>query len=170
PVVRDQHHRALVLLQGERERVPHFQVEMVRGLVEQEQVGLLAHDQREREARTLAPRERAYRRERLVAAEAESAQKVAQLLLARLRVESCNMRKRALVVAQLLELVLRKVADGKPAPFRALPGYDRLDARQGLHEGRLAGAVASQQGDARAGEGGEGHGVEHRALAISETR
>src|SRR5690606_3615162 len=122
--------------------------QMVRGLVEQEQIGSLTHDQGEREPRALSAGERADRRQCLLAAETESAQKIAQLLLARLRIEPREVHQRAFVIAQLLELVLREVPDREPPPLRALAGSQRENVCERLHQRRLAGAVAAQESDA----------------------
>ena len=56
-VVGDRHHRALVLLQVALEPPHRLGVEVVRGLVEQQQVGGLQHQPAQRDAAPLAPRQ-----------------------------------------------------------------------------------------------------------------
>jgi hypothetical protein len=53
-VVRDEDHAAFVVLQREGQRFAHFEVEVVGRLVEQQQVGLGADQQGQRQARFLA--------------------------------------------------------------------------------------------------------------------
>ncbi len=53
-VVRDDDERAVVILQRLGERLAHLDVEVIGGLVQQQQVGLLPDEQREREPRFLA--------------------------------------------------------------------------------------------------------------------
>jgi hypothetical protein len=53
-VVRDEDHAAFVVLQRESQRFAHFEVEVVGRLVEQQQVGLGADQQGQRQARFLA--------------------------------------------------------------------------------------------------------------------
>ena len=50
-VVRDQQDRALIALQRNVERVDRFQIEVVRRLVENENIGLLQHELAEEQAR-----------------------------------------------------------------------------------------------------------------------
>ena len=113
--MRDDHQRAVVVLQRLGERLAHLDVEVVGRLVEQQQVRLLPDDQRKREPRLLAAGEVADRRGRHVAVEVEAAQEVAQLLLARVRLELPQVPQRRVLLAQLLDLVLREVAE------RAIP-------------------------------------------------
>ena len=53
-VVRHEHERAFELRQRDRQRLARFQVEVVGRLVEEQEVGPLPHDQRQREPRFLA--------------------------------------------------------------------------------------------------------------------
>src|SRR6185436_13143179 len=81
PIVRDQHDCAFVVLQRDCERLAHFEVEMIRRLVEQQQVRSPEADERQHQSRLLAARERPDRLEHAIAAEAETAEERAQLLL-----------------------------------------------------------------------------------------
>jgi hypothetical protein len=87
PVVAHQHHRALELVEGDAQRLARRQVEVVGRLVEEQQVGPLPDQHRQHQPRLLAARERADRLRHHLADEAERAEEVAQLLLARGRAE-----------------------------------------------------------------------------------
>ncbi len=124
---------------------------MVGRLVEQQQVGALPDDQRERQARLLAAGERGDGRGGHVAAEVEAAEEVAQLLLAHVGRQARQVQQRRGVVVQRLQLVLGEVADlqALAAPDAAVQRRERVGQR--LHERRLALAVGAQQADALAG-------------------
>ena len=94
PVVRYQHDRALVLLQSERERVAHLQIQVIGRLVQQQQIGPLPYQQCERQPGFLAPGKSCDRFERHVAAKIEAAEKIAQFLLARARIQPREMPQR----------------------------------------------------------------------------
>ena len=94
PVVGYEHDRALVFLQGERERMAHFQIQVIGRLVQQQQIGPLPHQQGQRQPGFLAPGKRRNRFERHVAAEIEAAEEIAQFLLARARVQAHKMAQR----------------------------------------------------------------------------
>ena len=113
PVVRHQHQRAFELGQRHRQRFARLEVQMVCRLVEQQEIGSLPHDERERQACFFTAREMLDRAGRHVAGEIEAAEIVAQLLLARLRRQAHEVPQRRLVVAQHLDLVLREIADGE---------------------------------------------------------
>ena len=49
----NQNQAALVFRERQRQRVPHIQVKVVGRFVEKQQVGLLAHDDGQRQARAL---------------------------------------------------------------------------------------------------------------------
>ena len=92
--MRDHDERSAVVLQRFGERLAHLDVEVIGRLVEEQEVRARAHDQREREARLLAAREAPDGGLRHRAAEVEAAQVVAQLLLARRRIDACEVRER----------------------------------------------------------------------------
>jgi hypothetical protein len=84
---------------------------VIRRLVEEQQVRACAHDQCEREPCLLAAREACDLGGRHVAPEIEAAEVVAQFLLARLRLQAGEMPQRRLVEPQLLDLMLREIAE-----------------------------------------------------------
>src|SRR4029450_11842843 len=73
-VVRAEDERAGIVLERELERGAHVEVEVVRGLVEEQQARTRAHDERERESRLLAAREVRDRVVHPIAAEVEAAE------------------------------------------------------------------------------------------------
>ena len=80
-IVGDEYDGALVLLQRLRERIPHVDVEVVRRLVEQQQVRPLPDDQGQGQPGLLSARETPDRGERLLAGEPETSEERAQVLL-----------------------------------------------------------------------------------------
>ena len=111
--MRDDDQRAAIVLQRFGERLAHLDVEMVGRLVEQQQIGFLADDERQRQSRLLAAGKIADGGGRHVAAKIEAAQEIAKLLLARVRFELAQMPQRRMLVAQLLDLVLREIAEAQ---------------------------------------------------------
>src|SRR6185437_7354454 len=53
PVVRDEHHGALVVLKRNRKSSPHVEIEMIGRLIEQQQIGTAVRDERQNETRLL---------------------------------------------------------------------------------------------------------------------
>ena len=86
-VVGDEEDGALVLLQGEVEGVAGFEVEVVGGLVEDEDVGLLQHELAEEQACRFAAGERVGALHALLAAEEHAAEDAANVFLGGVLVE-----------------------------------------------------------------------------------
>ena len=111
PVVRDEHQRAVVCLQRDRQRLAHLDVEMVGRFVEQQHRRARTGNERQDQAGFLATGQRAHRALDHVATEAPSAQVVAGPLLphalSRRRVQR---RQRRAGEPQRLHLVLGKIA------------------------------------------------------------
>src|SRR5258707_46900 len=101
-----------------------------------------------------------------VAAEIETAEIIAQQLLFRARLLTDQMPQWRLVATQLLELMLREISDRESFAFRAQARNRRELAGEELDQRRLAGAVGSEQADARSGTQGKLDGVEHRLPSI----
>jgi hypothetical protein len=160
-VVRDDHERALVVLQRLGQRFAHFDVEVVGGLVEQQQIGLLPHEKRQRQPRFLAAGKATHRMRDHVAAEVESAEKVAQLLLARRGIDPREMPQRRFVGTQLLHLMLREVTERER--LRGMPRAGERRQRSGdrFQKRRLAGAVGAEKPDAIAVEDAPVEAFEH---------
>ena len=93
-VMRDDDQRSGVVLQGNRERVNHIQIEVVGGLIHQQQIRLTAHDPCQREARFFTTRKNRYLLIDALAPEIKAAKVVANLLSAGFRVELLNELKR----------------------------------------------------------------------------
>ena len=149
-VVRDEHERAVVGLQELLQPLDGRQVEVVRRLVQQQEVGLRREDARELRAHTPATGERLERLGEVLGREAEAAERD---LHARLDV----------VAAQMLELRLKLAVAPHLHGIREV-GLQRLhlclhlreagDAAQGIVEQRLLGRVGRRvlprEADARA--------------------
>ena len=86
-VVRDQEHRALVLLQRDVQRVDRLEIEVVGRLVEDEHVRLLQHDAAEQQPRGLAARQRLGRLQPFLAGEQHLAEQAVDVLARRVRIE-----------------------------------------------------------------------------------
>ncbi len=82
--------------------------------------------------------------------------------------EPAQVRERRLVGAQLVELVLREVADGQPLPAQQFAGLRREVAGDRLDQRRLAGAVDAEDADAVARAHGETDVGQHAAFAVAE--
>jgi hypothetical protein len=170
-IVRDDDERAVEILQRLGERLAHLDVEVVGRLVEDQELRPATHDQREHQARFLAAGEARDRRLDHVAAEVEAAEEVAQLLLARARIEAREVQHRRRFGVELLELVLREVADAEVLRDVARPVRERELAGERLDERRLARAVGAEQADAVAGEDRQLERAEHRRrVAVAQRR
>src|SRR5258708_33991452 len=118
---------------------------MVCGLVEQQKIGPLPHDERQREARLLPAREMLDRADGHLAREIEAAEIVAQLLLSGLRRQPDEVPERRLVVAQHLHLVLREITDLHTLVDHPGTAERREHAGDGLDNRPLAAAVAASR-------------------------
>ena len=108
---------------------------------------------------------------RHVAVEVEAAQEVAQLLLARVGLELPQVPQRRVLLAQLLDLVLREVAEAQALRGVALSAHRRQRSGDGLQQRRLAGAVGAEEADAVAGQDAPVHVRQHRrSLGIAQHR
>ncbi len=107
-----------------------------------------AHEHRERQARTLATREGADQRIGHGAAEVEVTEVSAQLEFAGGGLRAREVLQRRLVGSQLLELVLREIADHEPVACEASSRERRQFTGDGLDQRRLACAVGAEQPEA----------------------
>src|SRR5207248_10632001 len=135
------------LLQVLGQRVANLDIEVIGRLVEKKQVRLLAHQQREREPRLLPTREFARRCADPVTPEIESAEKVTKLLLARVGLEPPQMPQCVVLQSELLDLVLREIADAQTLRGQAPSRGRRKLSGHRAQQRRLAGAVRSEQAD-----------------------
>jgi hypothetical protein len=164
-IVRDDDERAVVILKRFGECLAHFDVEVIGGLVQQQQVGLLPDQQRERESRFLAARKPADGMRDHVAPEIESAEEVAELLFARRGIDLREDAKAAIRRGELLDLVLREVADRQRLRGVPFAGQRRQRTGDRLEERRLAGAIGAEEPDAIAVEDAPIEALEHRRTA-----
>ncbi|MNR21224.1 hypothetical protein D3C85_1381130 [compost metagenome] len=107
---------------------------MVGRFVQQQQVGLLPHQQRQRQTCLFAAGHRPDHAVDGVAAEVEAAKEAAQLQFARLRRQLLHMPQRRFVVAQGVELVLGEVADAQHLGADHLAGQRLQLTGQQLHQ------------------------------------
>src|SRR5271156_3233068 len=123
-IVRNHHQTAVEALQRNAKRLPHLDIEVVGGFVEQQQVGPPRHYQGEGQAGFLAAGKPAYPVEGTVALKAETTQMIAHLLLVAAgefrAAEIAQMPECVAIRLQLLQLMLREVADGEIRSRRAL--------------------------------------------------
>ena len=110
-VVGDEEDGAFVLLDGLVERVDALEVEVVGGLVEDEDVGLLQHDLAEEQAGGFASGERVGLLEALFAAEEHLAEDAADVFLGGLRVEGVQPLGDRRALGDGAGVVLGEVAD-----------------------------------------------------------
>ncbi|TWG79689.1 hypothetical protein L602_000600000890 [Cupriavidus gilardii J11] len=148
--MRDQDQRALELGQRHGQRLSRVEVQVIGRFVQQQQVGLLPDDERQRQPGLLAAGEGRDRRGRHVAAEVEAAQEVAQFLLARVRRETRQLLQRRIVIAQGLQLVLREVADLQALAMTQRACQRRQCVGQRLDQRGFALPVGAEQADALA--------------------
>ena len=117
PIVRHDDDGAGEILQRGDQRMAHLEVEMVGRLVEQQQVGPLGNQDRERQPRAFTAREVHHRLEHAVAAEAEAAEMIAAALFVPLRaradlVDAIGERdQRGVARVEAVHFELREIAD-----------------------------------------------------------
>ncbi len=110
-IVRYHHQRAFEVDERFGQRLAHIEIEVVSGFVEQQHVRALPDDQRQHQPRLFAAGEARRNFADFVSLEAEAAKIVAQLLLQHLRRNARQVLQRRLVAAQILQLMLREVAE-----------------------------------------------------------
>ena len=164
--MRDDDERAGKRHQGFLDRFPCGDVEMVRRLIEHEEVRAREHELQEGQTRLLAARQVADAAEHLVAMEEEGAEILARLLLrdAELAVQLAD--QGVLRVETLV--LLREIADLHAAADLHAPRLRRQLAQEHAQERRLARAVRPDDGDAVALAHEERQMREHRARAKGE--
>ena len=86
-IVRDQEQRTRIFLQRDVESVDGFEIEVVGGLIEQQDIGLLQHKPAKDQASCFSARKRRGRLETLIALEKHLSEQAAQLFISRLRIE-----------------------------------------------------------------------------------
>ena len=109
--MRDKDQRTFVRRQRDSQRLSSFDIQMIGRLIEQQQVGALPGDQRKCATRLLAARHRANQRSGEFTGKSVLTEKLSELLLACFWREPAQVLQRRLIGAQLIELVLREVAD-----------------------------------------------------------
>src|SRR5450755_1572295 len=159
-VVSYEQNSAFVFLQGDVQSVDGFQVQVIGGLVQHQEIRLLYHQPAENQTGAFAARECDGRFQSVLTTEKHLAEEAANFFLSRLRLKLSEPLERsdALGLVDGVAKVLREVADsdfmapnhvagidGK-CPFGIadeLPGI----ANQGFQHGALPGSVAAGEGD-----------------------
>ena len=180
----DQHHRALEFVQGHGQGLPGGQVQVVGGLVEQQQVGSLPHDHAQHQPGLFAAAHGAHGLLHHVAAELETPQEVAQVLLAQglahqgtggfgFAGQSDHVGQWRVVRPQHVQLLLREVADAQALALSERAAQQGQGAGHGFHEGGFALTVGPENAQAlpglhRAGHVLHDHRVHPRVAAVAE--
>mmetsp|Transcript_28143 Transcript_28143/g.48826 ORF Transcript_28143/g.48826 Transcript_28143/m.48826 type:complete len:633 (-) Transcript_28143:351-2249(-) len=168
-VVRDQHQAALELGDGPGQRVDGLHVQVVGGLIQQQQVrGLLGH-LGEDHARLLPVREVLDQLCLHGAGHAVPAQVRACLVSGHVRVDVHEVVQWALVLVQDVHEVLRELGDAQVRVRLDVPVGGHQLAHEHLQEGGLARAVRPNQGHARVQVHAKVHVlVEQRGVRVGE--
>src|SRR6185312_10992377 len=151
--------------------MPHVEVEMVGGLVEQQQVGLAGHQDGQRQPCALAAGELPCRLEHPIAAEAEASEVIAPLELTPVRLTAATatleLGERAPIGIQMLELELCEESRGDIGRDVHAPAQRCQLRRQNAHQRRLARTIAAQNADPIAGTDTQRYVVQYAPLTIS---
>ena len=147
--MRDEDDAALEVVERHRERLDRLDVEVVGGLVEEENVWRAPRELGKGEARLLPSGEYSDRIEREVAAQAKAAEVFARLLdRDALLGEVAHVHHARLLHVHLLYVMLCKLGDDELRMPADVP-FGRLDrARQQVEEGALARAIRTHDRDA----------------------
>ena len=143
--MRDEDHRGVERLQLALEPLEARDVEVVRRLVEQQQVGVAAERARERRARQLAARERAQRPVEVLVGEAEAAQHRGRVVAPAVAARVLEPRLRLRVAVQR-RLVVRAAA---PSPARATRAPARARRGRRAPESTYSRSVTSRSSGGR---------------------
>src|ERR1035437_1332354 len=167
-VVGDQHQRAGEIGEAVFEHFEGGDVEIVGGLVEQQQVGGLEHETRDQDARLLAGGEARYGPIELAAVEQEAFGPAGDVNRAVAKDDGVAMRAEALAqglggIEALARLV--EVNDAQRGSALEAAGVGLEFAGQQAQKSGLANAVAAPQAQARAGREGEAQVAKERAAA-----
>ena len=146
PVVGDQHQGALVVGEGGLEDVPAGDVEMVGRLVEEERVQWPDEELGHRQPGPLAPGEHVDPLLHVVAGEQEAPEQVAGADRGAGRYGGRHLVEEAVREGQRLVGVLREVCELGIVADDPLPALGLEHPGQELQQGRLAGAVGTDEG------------------------
>ena len=141
----DEDQRAVILLDGALDPFAGSNIEVVGRLVEDEQIDLLVHQHAQAKAGLLAAGERPDGLEHVLAGEEKGAEAVSGLLRGAVFLVQHGVVERAFGVVEVHDLGQIGRLDRRAETDA--PGIHRLLAQQAAQEGRLAGAVVTQDGD-----------------------
>ncbi len=144
-IVRHHQYRTTELLQSHGQRQAHFQVQVVGGFVEQQQVRSVPGDQCQGQTRFFATGEIQYRLIDARTTEVKATEEVAQGLLTLGRRQTLQVQQRAGLGIEGVQLMLGKVAHHQVLATGQTAGQRLQFTRQVLDQCRLAGAVRAEQ-------------------------
>ena len=168
PVVRDEHQRAGERLQRGGERMTHVQIEMVRGLVEQEKIGPFEDQQRKGETGLLPARQGRHTSHGRLVPEPERSEEVTHFLLAQVGGDTAHELERGAKRVELLDPVLREVADPRVPRVHDRSGVRFQASRDAAKQSRLAHPVRAEQRDPVSGRQGHRYFAQHRTVTVPE--
>ena len=169
-IMRDQHHRTGKVGQGVGQRLTHIQIQMVRRLIQQQQVRFVPGDQGQRQPRALAAGKAIHHFKCAIATEVPGTEKIAHDLRGRAWSFFLQMLQRGGAIAQAFHGVLRKIANLQVLVRLALTTERFQFAHQRLYQRRLAGAVGTEQANAFASLDAETHVAEHHVARAGRGR
>ena len=161
-VVRHHHDSSIELLQRLHQCLDRVHIQMVRRLVQQQNVRPAVRDRGEHHTRLLPSGQRPDRLHRQRPGNAERAQQCAQLLLLREGSELLHVLQRSEHVFQRVHVVLREVPDLQIVVAVDLAGLRLQRGVQHAEEGRFADSVGTEQRDATSHLHLEGNVLENR--------
>ncbi len=140
--------RALEISQRAHQRLARVDVEVVGGLVEDQQLRRVARGQRQQQPRLLAAGQVRHRRLGAIGVEAEAGELGALLALVRARQGAGHVVERRAGEVQLFRLVLGEIADAQLRAAPHLAAERRQAAGEQSGKRRFAVAVGAEQRDA----------------------
>src|SRR5581483_9584023 len=164
PVVADEDDGAGEVVEGRDQRLARLDVEMVGGLVENEERRRLMRNEREGESRLLAAREFARACECVIRAETEAGEMGAHALGGRPRHQPREMVESARLGLELLDLMLREKAAAELRRTRLVTRHRREPSGDEPRQRGLAVAIGAQKGDTVLGIEAEIDPPQHRAF------
>jgi hypothetical protein len=147
-IVRHHQHRTTELLQRHGQGQTHFQVEVVGGFVEQQQIGFVPGNQGQRQPCLLAAREIQHWLVQARTTEVETTEEITQRLLALGRRNALQMQQWAGLGVQRVELVLGKVANHRVLAAHHTTAQRLKLTGKVLDQRGFTGAVRAQQANA----------------------
>ena len=166
-----QHHGAIKIVERHGQGLSGHQVQVVGGLIEEQQIGALPNDHGQHQTRFFSPRQGAHGLVHHGVGKAKGAQKVAYLLLLGAADASASqvlhVLQGRLARAQDIEFLLGKVANVQTLALHHLATHEGDALRQGFDESRFALSIGAQDSNALSTQDGAADTAQnHRGLVI----